>query len=394
VKPIYLDYHATTPLDARVLDAMLPYFMDHFGNSHSQTHSYGWQAEAAVDGARERIAELLGVEPSEIVFTSGATESNNLGLRGVMEASKERGRHLLTVATEHKAVLDTAAALQRDGYRTTCLPVDGFGRIAVANFASALAPDTVLASVMHANNEIGTIQPIAELAAACHERGALLHTDAAQSFGKIPCDVGALDADLLSLSGHKLYGPKGVGVLVVRRRVWHRIRALQHGGGHENGLRSGTLPVPLIVGLAEAMTLCAESREGEAARLGALRDRLWATVAGALDELWPNGHPTERLPHNLNISVGFVEPDALLMSMPELAVSSGSACTSSSDEPSFVLEAIGRPRALATAAVRFGLGRFTTEAHIDTAAEVMIRAVRRLRALSPLWTDRERARVA
>lgn len=386
--PIYLDHHATTPVDPRVLEVMLPYFTRVFGNAASHTHAFGWRAEAAVDEAREVLATLLDVAPSDVVFTSGATEANNLALTGVMTALREPG-HLVTVVTEHKAVLDTAAALERDGHAVTVLPVDGEGRVSPEAVLAALRPDTRLVSIMHGNNEIGTVQPIAALAALCQERGVLLHTDAAQTVGKLRLTAASLGADLISFSGHKLYGPKGVGVLVVRPEIRHRIRAIQHGGGHEWGLRSGTLPVPLIVGIAEAVRLAVSDLSDEHERLSRLRDRLWAGIAD-LPEIYLNGPPPgpERLPHNLNVSVGYVEPDAMIMAMPELAVSTGSACTSDSQEPSYVLSAIGRRGMLAKAALRFGLGRGTTDAHIDTAIASVRAAVERLRAMSPLWADR------
>ena len=382
---IYLDYHATTPVDPRVMDVMLPFFTRVFGNPSSHTHAYGWEAEAAVEAARASLAESLDVDPSEIVFTSGATEADNLALRGVMEANRERGAHLLTVITEHKAVLDAATALERDGFGVTRLPVDGEGLISAEALSAALEPGTVLASVMHANNEIGVLQPIEDLAAACHERAVLFHCDAAQSIGKVPLTELA-GADFISLSGHKVYGPKGIGALVVRRRVAHRIRALQHGGGHEHGLRSGTLPVPLIVGFAEAVRLAVSEQKGELERLSALRDRLHRGLSAGIPGLIVNGSMARRLPNNLNVSISHVDPDALLMAMPDLAVSTGSACTSSSDEPSYVLKALGRSDALAASALRFGLGRFTTEAEIDRTIALCCAAVAHLRSLSPHWS--------
>jgi len=386
--PIYLDHNATTPVDPRVLEAMLPYFTRIFGNAASHTHAYGWRAEAGVDDARSVVASLLDVSPTEVVFTSGATEANNLALTGVMNARREPG-HLITVATEHKAVLDTAAALQRAGHAVTILPVDPEGRVSPGAVLAALRSDTRLVSVMHGNNEIGTVQPIAALAALCHERGILLHTDAAQTVGKLPMTAPSLGADLISFSGHKLYGPKGIGALIVRSESRHLISAIQHGGGHEWGLRSGTLPVPLVVGLAAALRVAEQDLEDEGARLARLRDQLWAGIAG-LPEVYLNGPlpGPERLPHNLNVSVGYVEPDAMLMAMPDLAVSTGSACTSDSQEPSYVLSAIGRQGMLAKAAVRFGLGRMTTDAHVTTAIASFRSAVERLRSMSPLWADR------
>ncbi len=384
--PIYLDYQATTPLDERVLDAMLPYFRDKFGNAASRNHSFGWDAEKAVEQARGEIAKLIGCDAKEIVFTSGATESNNLAIKGVADMYREKGRHLITAPTEHKAVLDPCKRLEQEGCQVTYLPVDKTGRVAVADLAKAIRPDTILVSLMAANNEIGTLHPVEAIGRLCKERGVLFHTDATQGVGKIPIDVERLGIDLLSLSGHKIYGPKGVGALYVRRRNPRvRLSPLMDGGGHERGMRSGTLNVPGIVGLGKACELCGLELESERVRLTALRERLWSKLQAGLDEIYLNGHPTERLPGNLNVSFAFVEGEGLMMGMSELAVSSGSACTSASLEPSYVLRAIGVGDDLAHTSIRFGLGRFTTEAEIDFAAERVVAAVKRLRDMSPLY---------
>ncbi len=391
MRPIYLDHHATTPLDPRVLEAMLPYFTDRFGNAASKSHVYGWEAADAVEAARESLASAIGASPKEIVFTSGATEADNLALKGVAAAASERlgglaGCHIVTVVTEHKAVLDTAASLERQGVRVTRLAVDGEGLVTVAQVAEALRPDTVLVSVMHANNEIGVVQPIRAIAALCRARGVTYHTDAAQSFGRLPLHLHDDALDLVSLSAHKLYGPKGVGALVVRRAPDVRLLAEMDGGGHERGYRSGTLPVPLIVGFARAAELMLAEREAEAQRQATLRDRLLAGLLARVPQVRVNGSLSHRLPNNLNVSFACVEGEALLMGLDGLAVSSGSACLSQSLEPSYVLDAIGVPRALSFSALRFGLGRGTTDADIDLALERTVATVERLRALSPLWS--------
>jgi len=375
--PIYLDHHATTPLDARVLEAMLPYFTADFGNAASLNHVYGWRAEAAVEDARERIAAVLGAEPREIVFTSGATESNNLALLGAAEADGGRRRHLVSVVSEHPAVLDPCRYLAGRGWDLTLLEVDGAGLVEPAAVAEALRADTLLVSVMAANNEIGVLQPLAEIGRLCRERGVLFHSDAAQAAGRIPLRVDALEADLVSISGHKLYGPKGVGALFVRsRRPRARIAPRQLGGGHERGLRSGTLPVPLIVGLARALDLCVAEMESESQRLRGLRERLWQALSSALPDLRLNGDPERRLPGNLNVAFPGVDGDRLLLALRDVAVSSGSACSSASPEPSHVLRAIGLSDAMARASLRFGLGRGTTPAQIDRAARSVVAAVR------------------
>lgn len=383
---IYLDNHATTRTDPRVLAAMLPYFTEHYGNAASRTHAFGWKAEEAVDQARAQVAELIGADAKEIIFTSGATESNNLALKGSAGMYRRQGNHVITVQTEHRAVLDPCRRLQRDGFAVTFLPVDRYGRVTPQQVADAITPQTILVSVMLANNEVGTLQPVAEIGAICKERQVLLHTDATQAVGKIPVDVAALQVDLLSLSAHKIYGPKGVGALYVRRRQPHvRLEPLFDGGGHERGMRSGTLPVPLVVGLGMACELCRQEMPTEAPRLRDLRDRLHRGLEEQLDECLLNGHPVERLPGNLNLSFAHVQGEALLMALKTVAVSSGSACTSASVEPSYVLRALGVPDELAHSSIRFGIGRFNTAAEIEQVIDAVAQAVRRLRALSPSY---------
>ena len=382
-KPIYLDHHATTPVDPRVLERMLPYFGAKFGNAASRSHSFGWEAEKAVDFARKRVAELAGAEPREMVFTSGATESNNLALKGVAEGA--RGRHIITMATEHKAVLDPLKHLEAMGFRVTVLAPQPDGRLALDQLSDAFQPDTVMASVMYANNEIGVIQPMREIGALCHERGVLLHCDAAQAFGKIPINVVEDHIDLMSVSAHKLYGPKGIGALYVRRRNPRVQLAIQmDGGGHEFGMRSGTLNVPGIVGFGEACAICGREMAEEALRLRGLRDRLRAHLEAALDGLSVNGSLEHRLPGNLNMSFAQVDGNSLLMSLPEVALSTGSACTSATVEPSHVLKALGVSEDLVRSSLRFGLGRFNTEEEIDYVGRRVIEAVRRLRDLAPV----------
>ena len=380
--PIYLDHQATTPTDPRVLDAMLPYFREHFGNAASRTHVFGWRAAAAVEDARERIAAGIGAAaPKEIVFTSGATESNNLAIKGVARAGRGRGEHLITVQTEHRAVLDPCRALEAEGFRVTALPVDSDGRVDPQRVADALSDRTLLVSVMAANNEIGVLQPLEEIGRLCRERGVLFHSDAAQAVGKLPIDVQAQQVDLLSFTAHKLYGPKGVGALYVRAsRPRVRLEPILHGGGHERGLRSGTLSVPLIVGFATALGLSLEAREVEAERLRALAARLLEGIEKRLEGVVLNGHPSERLPGNLNLSFEGIDGDSLLVALKDVAVSSGSACTSASAEPSHVLKALGVPAPLARASLRFGVGRFSTSEEIDWVAERVVEQVRLLRA--------------
>jgi cysteine desulfurase len=369
-KPIYLDSHATTPVDQRVLAAMIPYFTQHFGNPASINHQYGWEAEAAIKQARATLADAISATSEEIVFTSGATEANNLAIKGVAEAYFSQGRHIITVQTEHNAVLDPCRYLLSLGFEVTYLPVRSDGLIDLAELERAFRPDTILVSVMAANNEIGVIQPIAEIGAMCRQRNALFHSDAAQAIGKIPLDVGAMNIDLLSLTGHKIYATKGVGALYVRRRNPRvRLAPQMHGGGHERGMRSGTLCTPQIVGLAKAVELALEEMESETERLTQLRQRLWENLS-AIGDIFLNGHPTQRLPGNLNISVAGVDGQALLLGLqPVVAVSSGAACTSVKTAPSHVLQALGRSEQLAYASVRFGIGRFNTPAEIDTVAK-------------------------
>jgi cysteine desulfurase len=378
-KPIYLDDHATTPADPRVIEAMLPFFGEKFGNAASRSHSFGWEAEKAVELARKRVAALAGVTPREVVFTSGATESNNLAIKGAMEAYRANGSHIVTMATEHKAVLDPVKHLERSGVRATVLPPQADGLLDLDRLRDAIQPETVLVSVMAANNEIGVVQPVEEIAAICRERGVLFHCDAAQALGKIPMPADA--ADLISLSAHKMYGPKGVGALIVRRRSPRiQLAAQMDGGGHEFGMRSGTLNVPAIVGFGEACAICSESMESEGGRVAALRHRLKAKLEAGLDGVFVNGSMEHRLPGNLNVSFAGVDSDALLMNLRDLALSSGSACTSATVEPSHVLKALGADDARIRSAVRFGLGRFHTEEEIDYAAARVTEAVRKLRA--------------
>ncbi len=379
-RPIYLDYHATTPVDPRVVAEMLPFFSEHFGNPHSKQHAWGWDAAKAVDAARSRVAALINASPHEIVFTSGASESNNLALKGVAELLRDRGTHLVTLATEHKSVLDTCARLGRCGFEVTVVGVRPDGLVDLDELRRALKPGTIVVSVMAANNEIGTLQPLAEIGALARERGALLHTDAAQAAGKVPIDVEAMQIDLLSLTGHKFYGPKGAGALFIRKAKPKLALAAQiDGGGQENGLRSGTLNVPCIVGLGRAAEICAREMPEESVRLAALRDRLLAGLRANLDGVRVNGSMSQRLPHNLHVSFDGVEGEALLMSLGDIAVSTGSACSSGSQKPSHVLQAIGAVGDRAGASIRFGLGRNTTDADVDYAALRVVTVVRHLR---------------
>ncbi|MCM2276481.1 MAG: IscS subfamily cysteine desulfurase [Oligoflexia bacterium] len=384
--PIYLDYHATTPVDPEVFETMAPYFTQVFGNAASRNHEYGWTAEAAVEKARAQVARLVRASERELIFTSGATESNNLAILGVAEMYREKGNHLITTPIEHKAVLDTCHFLEKKGYEVTYLPVDKHGRVNPEDVRAAIRPSTILVSVMAANNEIGTINPIGEIGKICKEKGVLFHSDAVQAAGKVPLDVEKMGIDLMSLSAHKMYGPKGIGALYVRRKNPRvRLAAQIHGGGHERGMRSGTLNVPSIVGFGKAAEIAERVMGEETARLRRLRDKLWDAIRSELDEVYLNGHPTERLPNNLNVSFAFVEGESLMMGMKELAVSSGSACTSASLEPSYVLKAIGVGEDLAHTSIRFGLGRFTTEEEIDFAIQKVVSTVRKLRDLSPLY---------
>ena len=384
--PIYMDYHATTPLDERVLEAMMPYLTSKFGNAASRNHCFGWEAEAAVETAREQIAALIGASAKEIIFTSGATESNNLAIKGIAELYRERGNHIITQVTEHKAVLDTCKRLEKHGYRVTYLPVKADGLIDLEDLKRAMDDQTILVSIMAANNEIGVVQPFREIGKLCHERGVIFHTDAVQAAGKIPLDVTADNIDVLSLSGHKIYGPKGVGALYVRRRNPRvQIAAQIDGGGHERGMRSGTLNVPGIVGLGKASELAKAEMAEEAAHLTALRDRLKAKLEAELDYVHVNGSMEHHLPGNLNMSFVYVEGESLLMGINDIAVSSGSACTSATLEPSYVLKALGLGDDVAHSSIRFGLGRFNTEAEVDYVAAKVIDIVKKLRELSPLY---------
>jgi len=384
---IYLDNNATTPLDPRVLDAMMPYLTEKFGNAASRSHRYGWDAEEAVEKARGQVAALLGASDKEIVFTSGATESDNLAIKGTVEMLAEKGRHIITCQTEHKAVIDPCKYLESKGVAdVTFLDPDKHGRVSASQVRAALRDDTILITLMTANNEIGTIHPIAEIGAVAKEKGIWFHTDATQAVGKIPFDVELLKVDMASLSGHKIYGPKGVGALYVRRRNPRvRLAPVIHGGGHERGMRSGTLNVPGIVGLGEACHLCMVDREKDLARIRQLRDRLEARIRAALDHVALNGDPEWRLPTTVNLSFAYVEGESLIMGVPDVAVSSGSACTSASLEPSYVLRALGVGDELAHSSIRFSLGRFTTEQDVDEAADEIIKTVRRLREMSPLY---------
>ncbi|MCA2971352.1 MAG: IscS subfamily cysteine desulfurase [Acidobacteriaceae bacterium] len=386
MKPIYFDNHATTQLDPRVLQAMLPYFTEHFGNAASRNHAYGWEAEEAVEKSRRQIASLIGANAKEIVFTSGATESNNLAIKGVAEMYAEKGNHIITAATEHKAVLDTCKHLEKKGCRVTYLPVMGDGRIDLDMLRGAITDQTILISIMYANNEIGVVQPVAEIGKIAKERGVLFHTDAVQAVGKIPVNVIADQVDLLSVTAHKMYGPKGVGALYVRRKSPRvQLTAQMDGGGHERGMRSGTLNVPGIVGLGEACAIAQAEMPEESQRLRGMRDRLRARLEATLDEVFINGSMEHRLPHNLNMSFAYVEGESLLMGIDDIAVSSGSACTSATLEPSYVLKALGLGDDMAHTSIRFGLGRFNTEAEIDYVADKMIAVVTKLRELSPLY---------
>ena len=384
--PVYLDYQATTPVDPRVLDRMLPWFSDQFGNPHSRQHAWGWRAEAAVEEARAAVAAAIGGEAREIVFTSGATEANNLALKGALRFAREHGRgdHLVTVATEHKCVLESAATLAREGTRVTTVPVGADGLVDLDWLAAAIDATTVLVSVMAVNNEIGVIQPLGAIGALCREAGVLFHTDAAQAVGKIALDVGAADIDLLSISGHKLYGPKGIGALYVRRRPRARLAAEIDGGGQERGLRSGTLAPPLIVGLGTACAIGDGEMTDEAVRLAGLRDRFLAALAAAVPDLVVNGHAERRIAGNLNLAFAGIDGEALLNALPDVAISTGSACTSATVEPSYVLRALGLADALAGASIRVGFGRFTVAAEVDYAARRIGAAVVEQRAAEPV----------
>jgi cysteine desulfurase len=384
--PIYMDYHATTPVDPRVLQAMLPFFTEHFGNAASRNHAFGWEAEEAVENARKQVADLIGANPKEVIFTSGATESNNLAIKGAAEMYREKGNHIITCVTEHKAVIDTCKKLEKQGARVTYLPVQKDGRISLDDLRAAITDKTILITIMTANNEIGVLQPIAEIGAIAKEKGILFHTDAVQAVGKIPVSVNDLKVDMASMSAHKMYGPKGVGALYVRRRNPRVLLSEQiSGGGHERGMRSGTLNVPGIVGLGKAAELCRVEMAADTERLLKLRERLNVGLHKHLDELYINGSMEHRLPHNLNVSFAYVEGESLLMGINDVAVSSGSACTSASLEPSYVLKALGAGDDLAHSSIRFGLGRWSTEEEVDYVIDKLTNVVRRLREMSPLY---------
>jgi len=384
--PVYMDNHATTPVDPRVLDAMLPFFTEKFGNAASRNHSFGWEAEKAVDDARRQIAALIHADPKEIIFTSGATESDNLALKGLVEMYREKGDHIITSVTEHRAVLDTAKRLEKQGVKVTYLPVDKDGIVNPDDINKAITEKTILISVMMANNEIGTVNPIAEIGRLAKSRGVIFHCDATQGVGKIPVDVEAMGIDLMSFSGHKIYGPKGIGALYVRRKNPRvRLAPMIDGGGHERGMRSGTLPVPLIVGFGKACEICMQVMPEESKRMIDLRERLKEGILQKLDEVYLNGHPTKRLPNNLNLSFAYVEGESVLMGLKEIAVSSGSACTSATLEPSYVIRALGVGSDLAHSSIRFGLGRFNTEEEVDYVIKRVVETIQKLREMSPLY---------
>ena len=384
VMPIYMDYSATTPIDPRVAQKMIPYITEHFGNPASRSHPYGWEAEEAVEEARAQVAALVNADPREIVFTSGATESDNLALKGIAEFYQDRGKHIITVKTEHKAILDTARELERKGFEVTYLDVLENGLIDLDVLKAAIRPDTILVSVMMVNNEIGVIQDVEAIGELCRDKGVFFHVDAAQATGKVAIDLQKLKVDLMSFSAHKTYGPKGVGALYVRRKPRVRLEAQMHGGGHERGMRSGTLATHQIVGMGEAFRIAKDEMDEENARIKALRDRLWAGLS-TMEEVHINGDMTQRVPHNLNVSFNFVEGESLMMAIKDVAVSSGSACTSASLEPSYVLRALGRSDELAHSSIRFTVGRFTTEAEIDAVVKLLQDKIGKLRELSPLW---------
>merc|ERR1712156_809359 len=384
-RPLYLDAQSTTPMDPRVLDAMLPYMTSCYGNPHSRTHQYGWESEAAMEKAREQIADLLGADAKEIIFTSGATESNNISVKGVARFYKSKKNHVITTQTEHKCVLDSCRQLENEGFEVTYLPVQTNGRVDIEEFKAAIKPTTALASVMFVNNEIGVVQPIKEIGEICRANKVFLHTDAAQAVGKIPFDVNDMKIDLMSISGHKVYGPKGVGALYVRRRPRVRVEPIQSGGGQERGLRSGTVPTPLVVGLGEACRLAKAEMDYDHAYISRLSNKLKDMINSELESVVYNGDPDHTYPGCLNLSFSCVEGESLLMALKDVALSSGSACTSASLEPSYVLRAIGADEELAHSSIRFGIGRFTTQEEVDYTAERAIKEVKRLREMSPLW---------
>lgn len=383
--PIYLDYQATTPMDPRVLEAMIPYFTEKFGNPHSRSHAFGWEAEEATDIARKQVADLIGANEKEIIFTSGATESNNIAIKGVGHFYKDKKNHIITVSTEHKCVLDACRHLEEEGFTVTYLPVQPNGLIDLEVLKNAMTDQTLLVSVMAVNNEIGVIQPLKEIGKLCREKGAFFHTDAAQAFGKIPMNVEELNIDLMSISGHKIYGPKGIGALYVRRRPRIRIEPIINGGGQERGMRSGTLPTPLVVGLGKAAEIAKQEMEADTKHAIKLRDRFLKGIKASVADIQINGDMEHRIPHNLNISFAYIEGESMIMAIRDLAVSSGSACTSASLEPSYVLRALGLDEEMAHTSIRFGFGRFTTEEEIDHAIKVVSGNVAKLREMSPLW---------
>ena len=383
--PIYMDYQATTPMDPRVFEEMKPYFVEKFGNPHSRGHAYGWEAEAACEKAREQVADLIGANPKEIVFTSGATESNNLAIKGVAKFYGEKKNHIITCTTEHKCVIDTCRHLEREGFKVTYLPVDNNGLIDLNELENAITDETLIVSIMAVNNEIGVIQPIKEIGAICSKRGVFFHTDAAQAFGKIPLDVNEMNIDIMSISGHKIYGPKGIGAIFIRRRPRVRLTPIINGGGQERGFRSGTVPTPLVVGLGSAAQIALNEMEQENKRVKALYDKLYNALVTNIPEVYLNGDAVRRVPHNLNLSFAYIEGESMIMAIKDLAVSSGSACTSASLEPSYVLRAIGVGEDLAHTSIRFGIGRFTTEEEVDFAIAKVTGAIDKLRDMSPLW---------
>jgi cysteine desulfurase len=383
--PIYLDYQATTPMDPRVLEEMIPYFTGKFGNPHSRSHVYGWEAEEAVEVARKKVADLIGADAKEIVFTSGATESNNIAIKGVAEFNREKKKHLITLVTEHKCVLDSFRHLSEEGFEVTYLAVQENGLVDLDKLKSAIRSDTVLVSIMAVNNEIGVIQPLAEIGKICREKGVLFHTDAAQAFGKMPLNVNEMNIDLMSISGHKIYGPKGIGALFVRRKPRVRLMPLFNGGGQERGIRSGTIPTPLAVGLGRAAEIALNEMATEQKNIQKLTDRFLSKLESNIPEIYLNGDRKQRIAGNLNISFAYIEGESLILNIKDLAVSSGSACTSASLEPSYVLRSLGVEEDLAHSSIRFGFGRFTTEQEIDYAADLIINSINKLRNMSPLW---------
>lgn len=383
--PIYLDYQSTTPVDPRVLEAMLPYFTEKFGNPHSRSHAYGWEAEDAIETARSQVAALIGADPKEIVFTSGATESNNMAIKGVAKFYKDKKNHIITLATEHKCVLDAARHLEEEGFKVTYLSVKPNGLVDLDELKNAITDNTLMVSVMFINNEIGVIQPIKEIGAICREKGVFLHTDAAQAFGKVKIDVNEMNIDLLSISGHKIYAPKGIGALYVRRKPRVRMEPIINGGGQERGMRSGTLSTPLVVALGKAAEIAAKEMDADYAKLQKYFDKFYSAVIEKIPHIYLNGDQKQRYPGNLNISFAYIEGESMIMAIKELAVSSGSACTSESLEPSYVLRALGLDEELAHTSIRFGFGRFTTEEEIDFAIQTVVKSINKLREMSPLW---------